>query len=281
MRRRHAPGILVTAESQPRLLALIAATAEPPDEVSVNLPLRAEVVELRRGRRALVLGLALLAAATEDELRAVVGGAAPQRLAEHVPAWEEYWLTRVAPALDVGRRPPILEGFLAQLPAGPPPAAELLDGVPELEGELIASLSGRPLEPMAWSESADVYLVGARRNTADLAFVLDGLSAGELGEVVTGLDPLASQVQRRLPTVAPADAAAIAVHALADGLVVALADAGWELTAGISEPLRCRLGDRELQPLDEVMGMAEGTHLPTAWAARAQALGIADLPLRP
>ena len=282
MRARHAPGVLVTAESQPRLLALIAETGEPPDEVSVNLPLRAEFVELRRGRRALVLGLPLFAVLSEDELREVVsGGAPPSRVAEHAPAWEDYWLTRVAPALDAGRRPPLLEGFLAKLPAGAPPAAELLDGIPELEAELITWLSGRPLEPMAWNESADAYLAGARGMAADFAFVLDGLTAGELGEAVAGLDSLASRVHRKVPTMSREEAAEIAVQVLADGLAVALADAGWELTADINEPLRCRLGDREFSPLDEVLGMTEGTHLPTAWAARAQALGIADLPLRP
>ena len=75
------------------------------------------------------------------------------------------------------------------------------------------------------------------------------------------LDTLAGAVQRKVPTVTREEAAEIAVHVLADGLAIALADAGWELSADIDEPLRCRLGDRELEPLDEVLGMAEGTHL--------------------
>jgi hypothetical protein len=280
VRPRHAPGVLVTGATQPRLLALIAEAGEPPDEVSVSFALRAEVVELRRGRRALVLGLALFAVVSEEELRAVVrGGAAPARVEELAPTWEEYWLTRVVPALEAERRPPILEGFLAKLPAGTPSAAELLDGVPELEAELMTSLSGRPLEPMAWSESADVYLVNARALTSDFAFVLEGLTAGELGEALARLSELASAVHRKVPTLSREEAAEIAVHVLADGLGIALAGAGWELTADINQPLRARLGDRELEPLDEVLGMVEGTHLPTAWRARAQALGIADLRL--
>jgi hypothetical protein len=281
VRSRHAPGVLVTGTTQPRLLALIAEAAAPPDEVSVSFALRAESLELRWGRRALVLGLALFAVVSEEELRAVVrGGAAPARVEELAPTWEEYWLTRVLPALEAERRPPILEGFLATVPAGTPSAAELLDGLPALEAELMVSLSGRPLEPMAWSESADVYLAGARRHTADFAFVLDGLTAGELGEAVAGLDALAGAVHRKLPTVTREEAAEIAVHVLADGLAIALADAGWELSADIDAPLRARLGERELEPLDEVLGMAEGTHLPTAWPGRAQAFGIAHLALR-
>ncbi len=98
----------------------------------------------------------------------VSGGAPPGGVAEHAPAWEDYWLTRVAPALDAGRRPPLLEGFLAKLPAGAAPAAELLDGIPALEAELITWLSGRPLEPMAWNESAAPTLPahGAWRRTS-------------------------------------------------------------------------------------------------------------------
>jgi hypothetical protein len=281
VRPRRAPGVLVTAATQPRLLASVAEAGAPPDEVSVTLALRAELVELRRGRRALVLGLPLFGLVSDDELRAVVrGGAPPARVAEHAALWEDYWLTRVAPALDAGRRPPLLEGFLATLPAGTPSAAALLDGLPALEAELIAWLTGRPLEPMAWSESADLYLAGARALTADWAFLLDGLTAGELGEAVAGLAALTTAVHRKVPTVTREEAAEIALHVLAGGLGLALAGAGWELSADIDEPLRARLGDRELEPIDEVLGMAEGTHLPTAWAARAQALGIADLPLR-
>jgi hypothetical protein len=280
VRPRHAAGVLVTAATQPRLLALVAEAWEPPDEVSVSFALRAEFVELRRRRRALVLGLALFAVVSEEELRAVIrGDAAPARVEELAHTWEEYWLTHVVPALEAERRPPILEGFLATLPAGTPSAAELLDGVPALEAELMTSLSGRPLEPMAWSESAEVYLVNARSSTGDFAFVLEDLTAGELGEAVAGLDTLASAVHRKLPTVTREEAAEIAVHVLADGLAIALAGAGWALSADIDEPLRARMGDRELEPLDEVLGMTEGTHLPTAWAGRAQALGIADLPI--
>jgi len=77
------------------------------------------------------------------------------------------------------------------------------------------------------------------------------------------------------------EAAEIALQVLADGLAIALAGAGWELSADIDEPLRARLGDRELEPLDEVLGMAEGTHAATAWAARADELGIAHLRLGP
>jgi hypothetical protein len=271
----------VTAASQPRLLALVAEAGARPDEVSVSFALRAEFVALRRDRRALVLGLALLAVVSEEELRAVVrGGEAPGRVEELAPTWEDYWLTRVVPALEAERRPPILEGFLAKLPVGTPSAAELLDGVPALEAELITSLSGRPLEPMAWSESAEVYLVNARSFTADFAFVLEGVTAGELGEALAGLDTLAGVVHRKLPTVTREEAAEIAVHVLADGLAIALAGAGWELSADIDKPLRARLGGRALDPLDEVLGMVEGTHPPTAWAARAHALGIADLQLR-
>jgi hypothetical protein len=124
-----------------------------------------------------VLGLALFAVVSEEELRAVVrGGAAPARVEELAPDWEDFWLTRVVRALEPERRPPILEGFLAKLPAG------------------------------------------------------------ELGEALAGLGELASAVHRKVPTLSREEAAEIAVHVLADGLGIALAGAGWELSADIDEP---------------------------------------------
>ena len=99
-------GSWITAESQPRLIALIAEAGRAARRGLREPPAPGEFVELRRGRRALVLGLPLFAVLSEDEWRAVVsGGAPPGGVAEHAPAWEDYWLTRVAPALDAGRAP--------------------------------------------------------------------------------------------------------------------------------------------------------------------------------
>jgi hypothetical protein len=270
----------VTAGSQPRLVALIAEAApEPPDEIAIALAPAIEVVELRRNRRALVLGLALLGALSEPDLRALVAGdddaEAQRRLEARAADWEDYSLNRLVPAFDAGRRPPILEGFAD----GAPSAAALLDDIPALEEAVVASIWSGRLEPMAWSEFGDVYLAGARQNVAEFSDVLAGVTAGDLGETVTHIEPLARQVQRRLPTSAPEDVAQITVLALADGLVVALADAGWEVTSDLGQPLRCRQGEHELEPLDDVFGLAEGTLSPAAWAARTHELGIAGLPL--
>jgi hypothetical protein len=53
------------------------------------------------------------------------------------------------------------------------------------------------------------------------------------------------------------------------------------LVTAESQPRLLALIAEAGEPPDEVLGMAEGTHLRTAWAVRAQALGIADLRLGP
>jgi hypothetical protein len=62
----------------------------------------------------------------------------------------------------------VLEGFAAVLRSAPvepvdePPAAGLLDGIAALEEEILATILGRPLQPMPWSEFGGVCS-GSRR----------------------------------------------------------------------------------------------------------------------
>jgi heat shock protein HtpX len=78
--RRHRftpPGVRVTAESQPRLVALIEEEAEaagepPPGEIYVTFEVNAAVTEAGRGRRVLIVGLPLLHLVSERGLRSVI-----------------------------------------------------------------------------------------------------------------------------------------------------------------------------------------------------------------
>jgi hypothetical protein len=291
MRTRHAAGYEVTAESQPRLIALVAeaaraAGAEPPDEVTVSLAPRAEVVELRRRRRGVVIGLSLIAMVSEPELRALLAHAfgagtadAKRRVDAQSGVWDEYWLNHVAPALDVGRLPPVVEGLTTVLPGPPGEALELLDGLEQLERDVMGEVIGGRLEPMEWSEFGEVYLTGARQSVIDAAPVLKGLTVAGIGEAVAEIGPLASRVERLMPTLPRDMAPEVAVQALTDGLVVALADAGWEVVCDVDKPLLCRRGDHRIEPLEEMGRLAEGTRSASAWATQARELGIADLPL--
>ena len=71
------PGVRVTRETQPRLLALIedeaaAAAEHPPDEVYVTFEVNAAVDELGPRRRVMIVGLPLLHLVSERGLRAVI-----------------------------------------------------------------------------------------------------------------------------------------------------------------------------------------------------------------
>jgi Zn-dependent protease with chaperone function len=78
--RRHrfeAPGLRVSEEDQPGLLALVReeadAAGEPmPDEVYLTLDANAAVTEAGRGRRVLIVGMPLLHILSERELRGVL-----------------------------------------------------------------------------------------------------------------------------------------------------------------------------------------------------------------
>jgi Zn-dependent protease with chaperone function len=72
-----APGIKVTAEDQPRLLEIVGEEAaradEPvPAEIYLTFEPNASVMEPKRGRRVLVVGVGLLRILTERELRGVL-----------------------------------------------------------------------------------------------------------------------------------------------------------------------------------------------------------------
>jgi len=76
-RRFEAPGALVTAEDQPRLIELIAGESraldmEPPDEVYATFEVNAAVTEAGRSRRVMIVGLPLLQFISERGLRGIV-----------------------------------------------------------------------------------------------------------------------------------------------------------------------------------------------------------------
>jgi Zn-dependent protease with chaperone function len=166
------------------------------------------------------------------------------------------------------------------------PAAELVADAPGLERRVFEALFGleaaAELEAVAWGDVGDVvYLAHARRLVHQLPSVVAGVTAGGLGDAVARSGQLAGEIQRREPDIRFEDAAALAPVVLRDALLVALADAGWEVTAGLAEPVTCRHGGHELQPAAVVGALREGELETEAWAARAHELGIAELALAP
>jgi Zn-dependent protease with chaperone function len=75
--RFRAPGVRLTRESQPRLLALIdeeagASGERAPEEVYATFEVNAAVLEVNRRRRVMIVGLPLLHIVSERGLRAVI-----------------------------------------------------------------------------------------------------------------------------------------------------------------------------------------------------------------
>jgi Zn-dependent protease with chaperone function len=253
-----------------------------------------------------------------------------RRLHAYAPAFDPYWQDEVVPALQVGRRPPVVGGYatfihsepieqaarehverelhegetdrydshpalgdrlgaLEGLPAGEPddspPAAELITDEPALERDVLAFLFGpdaAELEPIAWDQVAEsVYLDRARVLTAEFGYVLTGLTAGGLAEAAADRDRLAGEVQRHDRELGRDDAHSLVLHVLRDGLLVALADNGWTVSAEPAQPVMCRRGEHELAPAAVVAELTERLSTSSAWADRARELGIAELSLEP
>ena len=173
---------------------------------------------------------------------------------------------------------------VATLPPGDPddsPAAiELLADPPALELRLLKSLSGEDadgLAPVVWDRiGEDVYLVHARGRAERQSAVLSGYSLAELPEALAA----APGVLIDSGAAKPKDASAHAIEALAAGLTVALAGAGWHVEAPPGRPVLCRRGEEAIVPREIVAQLQDGA-LPAAdWRTRAAALGIADVRLR-
>jgi heat shock protein HtpX len=177
---------------------------------------------------------------------------------------------------------------LEELPPGKPddspPAAEVLRDLPALEQRVFGVLYGDEaagsLEPIAWEDvGRSVYLERARELTSRFHYVLAGVSAVGLGEAVGRSSQLAGEVQRREPDIGYEDAAALVPAVLRDGLLLALDDAGWEVTANLAEPVLCRHAGQEVVPSVVVAELYDKTLDADAWAARTRELGVADLSL--
>ena len=179
---------------------------------------------------------------------------------------------------------------LADQPPGDPddsaPAAALIDDPAALEERVFTSLFGpeaaTEFEPIAWKDVADsVYVQGARQLTAAFPALLSGVTAGELGGAVARKTQLAGEAQRTDPDLNFDEATALVPALLRDGLLVALADDGWDVTADLAQPVTCRRDGREVVPAAVVGELYENELSAETWASRAQELGIAALSLEP
>ena len=177
-----------------------------------------------------------------------------------------------------------LAGAEPGAPDGSPHAAELVEDLPALERDVFETLfgpeAGEALQPVDWTEVGnEVYLTRARGLVEAFPEVLEGVTGESFGEAVTGAQERVPAVRRREPDATFEDAADVVLAVLRDGLLVALADNGWEVSAELVEPVRCRRDGQEVQPSKVVGELLDGDLVVAAWAERARALGIGGLAL--
>ncbi len=165
-----------------------------------------------------------------------------------------------------------------------PPALDLVRDPETLERELLAALvhpEAADLPALAWDDvGREIYLERARALTGEHGEVLGDATVAELGDRAQELGPLAGRLQQREPELPPEAAADFAATLLAEALLVALADAGWTVDAGLAEPVTACRGDESVDPYEVVGKLRQDTAAADEWRERAAGLGIADLPLR-
>jgi hypothetical protein len=160
--------------------------------------------------------------------------------------------------VDAGYRPPLLEGWRRWV--GAPDDAVRPADEDALEVELLSALGTlrpRALVPLPWERFAGAVLVPQARDLAGAA-ELRGRTLADL----------------------PVAAAETDEFALGCALLVALADAGWEIEAPLGEPVEARNGDAGLRPF-AVPGTLEDPSDAQAWIEFAETAGIAGLRLDP
>lgn len=175
----------------------------------------------------------------------------PAARPELTAAYEHYWQSFLTPCLQAGYRPPLFAPW--RIP-------ESL--LPEDTGALEAELLGDPaLVPLPWERFATAVLVPYAREVARNA----SLHAQTVAELAA-LSGAAGDDPDRL-------------FVLSCALVVALADAGWEIEAVPGDPVRAVTEDASLLPFDVPYALARDRR--ASWREFIEAEGIAGLPLCP
>jgi Zn-dependent protease with chaperone function len=164
--------------------------------------------------------------------------------------------------------------------AGDPPAIVLLEGVAELESQLLARVARqrkvRGLRPLAWEEvGARVLLPQWRGFLGQCASSLAGVTPGSLSALDWGAmgRTLAAATGRK-----EADPLRLADYAIGAGVGLALARAGFAVEAPPGSPITLVRGPRRLDPFSLRERLASGAEA-AAWSAFCADVGIAETDL--
>lgn len=160
-----------------------------------------------------------------------------------------------------------------------PLAIELLEGVDELEAELVAFAFGNPevaeLPLVEWEEMrGDVLALQFAESAAQVRERLPRLLVGDLADVGARGEEF---VRRLAPGMPPKRRHGAAISLLGTLLANALAQAGFKCETAPGEPVVLRRDTTELEPFALVRDALEGRLESKAWRERARELGIVAL----
>lgn len=132
------------------------------------------------------------------------------------------------------------------------------------------------LSPIEWEAVGSVIYGGhARELTREFPRILEGVTVGTLPEAVAKR----SELGQRITDPDVEDRSEAALFVLADGALLALESAGWEIVANVAEPVGARRGDHTLFVHGAIHKLADGELSAEQWREDISELGIADLPL--
>ncbi len=186
--------------------------------------------------------------------------------------------------------PPLRERLAALgnpgLPApdpGDPEAVALLEGLPDLEGSLVAAMfpgmPGKP-EAMDWAESGEkVFLPRWRNQVGAKRDVLRGLTPLTLPGALSRRAAVGSRWRRLSEAPSEPGGPPPLIGIVGAAMVLLLVDRGWTLACEPGAEVSVTRGSTTFLPFREISDLAAGSVDEAAWGARCRETGIADVPL--
>jgi hypothetical protein len=181
-----------------------------------------------------------------------------------------------------------MSGLVPRLPPDERIAIELLDGVDQLEPELLHILApdganvGK-LRPIDWDRVGEVvYLESWQKMATQGAKALFGLTPALVPTGKAELAAIGKQMLGEDAAKVPEEIhGAVALHTIAAATACVLVRRGWQLEALPGEPVIFRSGEHSVQPFAALMAMARAESSPAAWLELHTRAGISDEPLEP
>jgi heat shock protein HtpX len=163
-----------------------------------------------------------------------------------------------------------------------PPAATLLENLPELETEWLTAMYGREnvatLKRANWRElGLKVYIPSWEASLKHHAEAFDGVRFSDLPMMARSLDEFTAKLSRATKQFMSKEEAASRVSAVVgSALGLVLNQQGWELDTGPGLPIVFKASDREIQPFELFGKLSDGRLSEQEWFRLCDELGVRD-----